>query len=1494
MKKLPERILSLTLSALTVASMVTVAAQSISAAAENKKAVAEDYSKKTAQAYTLDEIYTDYLFSHTAKTSEKTSSTLKKGTGNANSDQTYSDFGFSQVSDKAANEQLSDDETDNPLSGYTFINPSELLIGQINRNSQHKGYIRTINNITSNVNELNPSIDSLDKAFEDSALEETKAGQTHNTIGIDYNGDGVDELAYFSLYYDQKGCASVRTYNRVKSTNGSNTSYSWQKAGEHGIAISKNNDLLDIEAQQSKGYTSMAAGDFDGDGKEELACYFPCANDGYGEPYIGIIDINDKGEFNLKKMTKIMLSSIRSEFANLQNDGKNNFEKYYMPVVALSTTSIRANGNDVNEKSYDDLVINVSVPRVYHDNNVNMNSCVAIYTYKNKSYTKAFSSDLKYSTERMLSTNSVDADLNGDGYNELVIAGIRETGLDKSNNQSTGNISKTNNLIQLIYWDGSNYKFVWNTPKTVEASGQVKVNRSSQEPIALTAGRYDPNVPLTMDYICVQGVVLSCQSTKVYGVEVTAAKDTDIGKAVIETKPYKESELFSAATFNTEYKTDIAKLVSAKDNAFISTASSGAFYATSNLDTIVLLTGDEVKSSKDNISYDIILLSCDESGKWISKAYDDYISHKDEDDQGTYASVCFLDCDEDQMYYRYKGKAVGYSSPTLYSIVQTPPYYSENNDASVSCTITNNTADGVKLTWGTGGGISINGAGSGVVKYIGSYTHTTVHTKSTTLNLKTDQDYAVAFVVPVIFSYYDVWDPEIEAWTDMVTTTMLEATFAALPLEQYNSLAKSLSKEQQIQAPVITADMLPDSCAGDPSEYFRSSKEVKTKVGVKNFDETFVTVNTDTKSKANSIGVTVNEEQTHGFSVSVSVTIKKIFTFNTDISTAAISSKSIGISFSATYSAIKASNTARINDSTSSSYRSLKAMKSSITHYQPVDYIYYSHAMTYLANEMLISRYPEKYNELQCMNDIYILSFYTDNMATKRPAELPEYFGVQSVSENSDGTYNITLGWKTEVQNQSRKPDAYNIYVKSLNSNMAELVNKEGPIYYSDSSAIKTYTAKSLKNSKDDYVFYIAAAYTSTSGNASDKTVNVTESILSSGVSVNIDSFMKADTITIARQPSSFFAASTGQTAEFSVSAVSKGKGDLYYQWQTYNSKAGKWVNVDQSHFTDTSKYSFTVTDSSYYVPVRCVITESLSAAENYTKISDVVTVYKEHTHNYGDDGFCTLYGCCEPAVKNSKTSVYQISNAGQLFWFAALVNGESGVEGVSTKTSDAKAELTADIDLDEKAWTPIKDFAGAFNGNSHIISGISIQAYNDNSGFFANINKATVKDLSLEGCMMILCDGSNYGSLAGFAENSDISGISSSFTVSNADNAANSNVGGIIGSAIGKDSKISGCVFSGEITLNGSTQSAGNIVGYDETGTNSDTDVNLGGNMFPNTLLGNTNTTEAAGSSSNESTEPVDIDVVKTGSTLGISVLLSALALATAALVFVKKKKLY
>ena len=144
-------------------------------------------------------------------------------------------------------------------------------------------------------------------------------------------------------------------------------------------------------------------------------------------------------------------------------------------------------------------------------------------------------------------------------------------------------------------------------------------------------------------------------------------------------------------------------------------------------------------------------------------------------------------------------------------------------------------------------------------------------------------------------------------------------------------------------------------------------------------------------------------------------------------------------------------------------------------------------------------------------------------------------------------------------------------------------------------------------------------------------------------------------------------------------------------------------------------------------------------------------------THSISENGFCACNQVYQPANlttdkydidgDDSVDEVYEISNAGQLYWFAGLVNGTlSGIE----KNISANAVLTADIVVNEnilksdgtlnegnfKEWTPIGTdgtssnvYTGTFDGRKYTISGLYfnqeahyIGLFGANSGKIANV----------------------------------------------------------------------------------------------------------------------------------------------------------------------------
>lgn len=110
-------------------------------------------------------------------------------------------------------------------------------------------------------------------------------------------------------------------------------------------------------------------------------------------------------------------------------------------------------------------------------------------------------------------------------------------------------------------------------------------------------------------------------------------------------------------------------------------------------------------------------------------------------------------------------------------------------------------------------------------------------------------------------------------------------------------------------------------------------------------------------------------------------------------------------------------------------------------------------------------------------------------------------------------------------------------------------------------------------------------------------------------------------------------------------------------------------------------------------------------------------------------------------------TKTWTITKASELAWVAASVNGTIGVNTKSAATShNFKGEtikLSADIDLENKPWTPIGTvlgesrytygFAGTFDGNGKTIKNLKVD-HADCAGLFGNMCGGTIKNLTIDG----------------------------------------------------------------------------------------------------------------------------------------------------------------
>lgn len=208
---------------------------------------------------------------------------------------------------------------------------------------------------------------------------------------------------------------------------------------------------------------------------------------------------------------------------------------------------------------------------------------------------------------------------------------------------------------------------------------------------------------------------------------------------------------------------------------------------------------------------------------------------------------------------------------------------------------------------------------------------------------------------------------------------------------------------------------------------------------------------------------------------------------------------------------------------------------------------------------------------------------------------------------------------------------------------------------------------------------------------------------------------------------------------------------------------------------------------------------------------------------------------------------VLEIGTYDQLVNFRNKVNAGASYSGMTVK-------LTADIDISERAWTPIgaayrdkidanaKVFQGTFDGQGHKITGLTNTGFkissvysgrNDTTpheykeyvfGLFGSVYNATIKNIVMANVNIDLaCDekekvvGDSVGAIVGFAAGDETTGV----TIENCKVLSGSIVGydavaGIIGRTYSAKTTISNCENAATVTA---IRRAGGILGFTSGG---------------------------------------------------------------------------
>lgn len=228
--------------------------------------------------------------------------------------------------------------------------------------------------------------------------------------------------------------------------------------------------------------------------------------------------------------------------------------------------------------------------------------------------------------------------------------------------------------------------------------------------------------------------------------------------------------------------------------------------------------------------------------------------------------------------------------------------------------------------------------------------------------------------------------------------------------------------------------------------------------------------------------------------------------------------------------------------------------------------------------------------------------------------------------------------------------------------------------------------------------------------------------------------------------------------------------------------------------------------DGSYLLPVGYKYEWTFDSAKYISQSGEIDLKGAEA----GNEKSIVIPMSLKPAGSGTKDDPYLIADASQLRWFAAQVNDNS--------KNDICAQLTANIDLESKEWTPIGKstsyaYKGTFDGNSREIKNLYVTGTTSNHyGLFGVLGAGgTIRNLTVSGRVAITGIGSNSYGIGGI-----VGQLGGAGTIENCTNKAavsgNFNTAGIVGRVGSSGGTIRACANLGDIS---GSNSVGGIVGY-------------------------------------------------------------------------------
>mgnify|MGYP000519531401 CR=1 FL=1 len=608
-----------------------------------------------------------------------------------------------------------------------------------------------------------------------------------DTAPVDAGGEG--QKRYVAVLGYWLGGKRLELY--IADKDGNRVSNTYAIGGE------KTLDYLEqADAFEDTGFVSVAAGDFNGDGKDTVIAYAPLMESDSEQPQLWEFSITAYGSnMQLEKTGTVCNIFDILGTGNIATKHSNNGKVFRnTPVVQMTTA-------DTDKDSVDELVVTAGMNNTKADVN-NRQSRMFIYdniTEEEKSYwNKTFELDTKgynNGNQRLRWASSSVGNLvmtgSGADYPEIITAGW----VDK----------KTNKDADLTHDIGA---YVTSCSKTTK-KGNSAIGTYAKSEVPAIGSNGQPQVSgFTKDGHYRDDV----QSLVV--VDTFAADGVNAKASVLIMDTIYTYE--AGKGLNEEYRTDYFNHsdngigTSIITNGLVQDAVSGNFSGNEEGREQIVFTTCQKRASKNQYFYKTYTYKKTGKSFWQCNSTGYRISKKG----NAYTSLCAPDIDSDSTIARIKDVSLTYTEPEVLALLESTPYFSEVDEGDIGNSETAygkengegtsvSTAEGLTTNIVAGFEWSVDDICAGFVCGAGfetsveqGYTWETATstTKKFSLNYSNDtgENQVIVYRRPVTTYRY-----EIKGTKDtMVLARQGTLLTSMLPVDEYNEAAQSYELEE--------------------------------------------------------------------------------------------------------------------------------------------------------------------------------------------------------------------------------------------------------------------------------------------------------------------------------------------------------------------------------------------------------------------------------------------------------------------------------------------------------------------------------------------------------------------------------------------------------------------------------------------------------------------------------------------------------------------------